>query len=50
MSYAALIRPVIDRVYVGLRSTGRDRMRAVYDRYDVRPGFETSFYFGLLVP
>ncbi|WP_092383734.1 hypothetical protein [Micromonospora phaseoli] len=48
MSYAALIRPVIDRVYVGLRSTGRDRMRAVYDRYDVRPGFETSFYFGLL--
>jgi hypothetical protein len=48
MSYAALIRPVIDRVYVGLRSTGRDHLRAVYERYQVRPGFESSFYFGLL--
>ncbi|WP_326557746.1 hypothetical protein [Micromonospora sp. NBC_01796] len=48
MSYAALIRPVIDRVYVGLRNTARERLRAVYDRYGVRPGFESSFYFGLL--
>lgn len=48
MSYAALIRPVLDRVYVGLRSQGKDRIRAVYDWYDVRPGFESSFYFGLL--
>ncbi|MEV4711116.1 hypothetical protein [Micromonospora sp. NPDC049374] len=48
MSYAALIRPVIDRVYVGLRSAGRDRLRAVYDRHGLRPGFECSFYFGLL--
>jgi hypothetical protein len=48
MSYAALIRPVIDRVYVGLRSAGRDRIQAVYDNYKIRPGFESSFYFGLL--
>jgi hypothetical protein len=48
MSYAALIRPVIDRVYVGFRSTGRDRVRAVYAQFGVRPGFELSFYFGLL--
>jgi hypothetical protein len=48
MSYAALIRPVIDRVYVGFRSAGRGRIQAVYDEYKVRPGFESSFYFGLL--
>ncbi|HEX4813501.1 MAG TPA: hypothetical protein VFV66_12200 [Nonomuraea sp.] len=48
MSYAALIRPVIDRVYVSFRSTGRDRIQAVYDEYKIRPGFESSFYFGLL--
>jgi len=48
MSYAALIRPVIDRVYVGFRTAGRERIRAVYDDYKVRPGFESSFYFGLL--
>lgn len=48
MSYAALIRPVIDRVYVGFRYSGRDRVQAVYDKYQLRPGFERSFYFGLL--
>jgi hypothetical protein len=48
MSYAALIRPVIDRVYGGLRSAGRGRVQLVYDEYKLRPGFESSFYFGLL--
>jgi len=48
MSYAALIRPVTDRVYVGFRSTGRDRVQAVYDEYKLRPGFENSFFYGLL--
>lgn len=48
MTYAALIRPVIDRVYVGFRAAGRDHVRAVYDEYKLRPGFESSFYFGLL--
>jgi hypothetical protein len=48
VSYAALIRPVIDRVYTGVRSSGRQRIQAVYDAYELRPGFESSFYFGLL--
>lgn len=48
MSYAALIRPVIDRVYAGFRRAGRDRVHAVYQEYKIRPGFELSFYFGLL--
>nr|SBO97370.1 hypothetical protein BN4615_P6886 [Nonomuraea gerenzanensis] len=39
---------MIDRVYVSLRITGRDRIQAVYDEYAIRPGFESSFYFGLL--
>jgi hypothetical protein len=39
---------VIDRVYAGLRSAGRDRVQAVYDEYKLRPGFESSLYFGLL--
>jgi hypothetical protein len=46
--YAAVIRPVIDRVYVGLRAASRDRVRDVYARLGLRPGFESSFYFGLL--
>lgn len=48
MSYAALIRPVVDRVYAGFRGTGHERVQAVYDGYKIRPGFERSFYFGLL--
>lgn len=30
MSYAALIRPVIDRVYAGARFAARPRMEAYY--------------------
>jgi hypothetical protein len=48
MSYAGLIRPAIDRVYVGVRNTGQEREQAIYDRRDLRPGFERSFFFGLL--
>lgn len=48
MSYAGSIRPVIDRVYVGARSSSRDRVLAVYAEHGLRPGFESSFYFGLL--
>ncbi|SFF10146.1 hypothetical protein SAMN05421541_10637 [Actinoplanes philippinensis] len=48
MSFAGRIRPVIDRVYVGARAAGRDRVLAVYARHGLRPGFESSFYFGLL--
>lgn len=49
MSFAGKIRPVIDRVYVGARSSGRDRVLAVYAERGLRPGFESSFYFGLLL-
>jgi len=48
MKYAGRIRPVIDRVYVGVRSSSRDRVVAVYAEHGLRPGFESSFYFGLL--
>jgi hypothetical protein len=39
---------VIDRVYVGARAASRDRVRVIYERFGLRPGFESSFYFGLL--
>jgi len=45
---AAAFRPVIDRVYVGARAFARSRMDEVYRGYGLRPGFESSFYFGLL--
>lgn len=47
-SYAAAIRPVIDRVYTGLRGAAMPRQRAVYEKFGRKPGFESSFYFGLL--
>jgi hypothetical protein len=39
---------VIDRVYVGARAASRERVRVIYERFGLRPGFESSFYFGLL--
>jgi hypothetical protein len=48
VTYAPLIRPVIDRVYVTLRRAGREHVRAVYQRFGLRPGLELDFYFGLL--
>jgi hypothetical protein len=48
MQYAALIRPVIDRVYVGMRAAVRDRTQQVVEQTGLRPGFSISFYFGLL--
>lgn len=46
--YASAIRPVIDRVYTGLRRAAMPRQRAVYEKFGLKPGFESSFYFGLL--
>ncbi|MGY0233350.1 hypothetical protein [Longispora urticae] len=46
--YAALIRPVVDRVYSTARAAGRERGRAVIEKFGVHPGFILSFYFGLL--
>lgn len=48
MSYAAHIRPVIDRVYATARAAARDRVLEVYARFGLKPGFERSFYYGLL--
>ena len=48
MSYAGLIRPVIDRVYVELRRASRARGRALYERWELAPGLESDCYFALL--
>lgn len=48
MSFGAHIRPVIDRVYVSVRAASRDRVRELYSQFGFKPGFESSFYFGLL--
>lgn len=48
MSFAAVVRPVIDRVYVGLRHASHGAVRAVYDEYGLRPGIEVDYYFALL--
>ncbi|MCM0676450.1 hypothetical protein NCC78_17410 [Micromonospora phytophila] len=48
MSYAGMIRPVIDRVYVGARLAARPRMTAYYAERGLEPGFEASFHMGLL--
>ncbi len=48
MSYAALIRPVVDRVYLSVRVAARPALREAYARFGVGRGFESSFYFGLL--
>jgi hypothetical protein len=48
MEYAALVRPVIDRVYTGLRAAARPRTRQVVEDLGLNPGFIVNFYFGLL--
>jgi hypothetical protein len=47
-TYAALVRPAVDRVYIAARAAARPRVRAVVDAAGLRPGFIVSFYFGLL--
>lgn len=47
-SYAGQLRPVLDRVYVGVRAASRERVRAAYQRLGLTPGFESSFFHGLL--
>jgi hypothetical protein len=48
MQYAALVRPAIDRVYTGMRAAAREHCRRVSEQTGLRPGLNTSFYFGLL--
>ncbi|WP_117208999.1 hypothetical protein [Allorhizocola rhizosphaerae] len=46
--YAALVRPIIDRVYTSVRRAARPRTIDVVERMGLQPGFISSFYFGLL--
>ncbi|MEV0460886.1 hypothetical protein [Catellatospora methionotrophica] len=48
MSYAALVRPALDRVYIGMRAASRDRLRELTEQTGLRQGLNSSFYFGLL--
>jgi hypothetical protein len=43
-----MARPVIDRVYVGLRRAAGSGARALYERWGLRPGMESDCYFALL--
>src|SRR5262249_28611770 len=48
VDYAALIRPAIDRVYISMRNAAQpNRQRAAAEK-GARPGFISSFYYGLL--
>ncbi|MEU2166093.1 hypothetical protein ACH47V_04910 [Micromonospora chersina] len=48
VSYARLIRPAIDRVYVGARWAARARMEAFYAERGVDLGYENSLFSGVL--
>ncbi|GAB4003317.1 hypothetical protein GCM10029992_44500 [Glycomyces albus] len=49
MSYAGLIRPVIDRVYVSLRLAARPRVRALWaERGLHRSAIVSDFHFAIL--
>lgn len=48
MTYAALVRPAIDRVYASLRGAGRPYEKEAMERAGLKPGFVNDFYFGLL--
>ncbi|MFC0098679.1 hypothetical protein ACFFKH_14255 [Micromonospora marina] len=48
VSYARLVRPAIDRVYVGARWAARARMEAFYAERGCTLGAESSFFSGVL--
>ncbi|WP_433495228.1 hypothetical protein ACQP26_06630 [Micromonospora sp. CA-248089] len=48
VSYARLVRPAIDRVYVGARWGARARMEAFYAERGCTLGAENSFFSGVL--
>ncbi len=48
MSYAALIRPVIDRVHVSLRNAARAGVRELYGSRGLTPGVESDVFYALL--
>lgn len=49
MMFAAVVRPVIDRLHVSVRHGARPALREAYAGLGLeRPGFETNLYYGLL--
>jgi hypothetical protein len=48
MSYAALIRPVIDRIHVSLRNAARPEVRDLYAARGLVPGVEIDAFYALL--
>jgi hypothetical protein len=46
--YAALVRPVIDRVYTSARRAARPHVTEVIEQMGLRPGAIVGSYFGLL--
>jgi hypothetical protein len=48
MSYAAVIRPVIDRVHVSLRNACRMEVRELYGRRGLTPGVEIDAFAALM--
>ncbi|WP_253866639.1 hypothetical protein [Micromonospora sp. WMMA2032] len=48
VSYARLVRPAVDRVYVGARWAARPRMEAFYAERGCELGAENSFFSGVL--
>ncbi|MFG3342107.1 hypothetical protein [Glycomyces sp. NPDC048151] len=48
MLYAAVVRPVIDRVHVSLRHAARAEIRDLYARRGLRPGVEIDVFPALL--
>jgi hypothetical protein len=47
-TYAAHVRPALDRVYPSLRRAAGPRVREVLEAAQMRPGFISDFYYGLL--
>jgi hypothetical protein len=48
MLYAAVVRPVIDRVHVSLRNAVRPQVRELYGRRGLTPGVEIDVFYALL--
>lgn len=48
MSYAAVIRPVIDRIHVSLRHAARSEVRGLYTPRGLVPGVEIDAFYALL--
>lgn len=48
MPYAAVVRPVIDRVHVSLRNAVRPQIRELYTQRGLTPGLEIDLFYALL--